>query len=50
MGIIEVKKSAFNNWSTFYQFGFEVTIRVVKVMRCAQITIAYICYNLVLAK
>jgi hypothetical protein len=27
MGIIEVKKSAFNNWSTFYQFGFEVTIR-----------------------
>ena len=42
MGIIEVKKSAFNNWSTFYQFGFEVTIRVVKVMRCAKITIAYI--------
>ena len=37
-----MKKSAFNNWSTFYQFGFEVTIRVVKVMRCAQITIAYI--------
>jgi hypothetical protein len=36
-----VQKSAFSNWS-YNGFKLSVTIRLEKVMRCAQITIAYL--------